>query len=253
MSLWVMDADPVELRPGATEDDVQTVIRAVYKQVLGNPHLLESDRLTSAESMLRNGDISVRGFVRMVAKSELYKSLFFDSASQYRFIELNYKHFLGRAPQDQTEIAEHVLIYNAAGYDADIDSYIDSDEYQFNFGEFIVPYPRSNTTEVGIKNVAFNRTFCLMRGDATSDSSNQAKLISDLAANVSTKITAPAGGSGTYANTGKRFKVTVAKAGVGSRFKRSNATYEVGYDQLSARIQNMHKMGSKIVSITEIG
>ncbi|NEO03956.1 MAG: photosystem I reaction center subunit XII, partial [Moorea sp. SIO3I7] len=98
MSLWVMDADPVELRAGATEDDVQTVIRAVYKQVLGNPHLLESDRLTTAEAMLRNGDISVRGFVRMVAKSDLYKSLFFDSASQYRFIELNYKHFLGRAP-----------------------------------------------------------------------------------------------------------------------------------------------------------
>ncbi|NEO03290.1 MAG: photosystem I reaction center subunit XII, partial [Moorea sp. SIO3I7] len=98
MSLWVIDADPIELRAGATEDDLQTVIRAVYKQVLGNQHLLESDRLTSAEAMLRNGDISVRGFVRMVAKSDLYKSLFFDSASQYRFIELNYKHFLGRAP-----------------------------------------------------------------------------------------------------------------------------------------------------------
>ncbi|NEP53908.1 MAG: photosystem I reaction center subunit XII, partial [Moorea sp. SIO3C2] len=200
MSLWVMDANPIELRPGATEDDLQTVIRAVYKQVLGNQHLLESDRLTSAEAMLRNGDISVRGFVRMVAKSDLYKSLFFDSASQYRFIELNYKHFLGRAPQEQAEIAEHVLIYNTAGYDAEIDSYIDSAEYQLSFGEFIVPYPRSNNTEVGIKNVGFNRTFCLMRGDATSDSSNQAKLISDLGANLSTKITAPAGGSGNYAN-----------------------------------------------------
>ena len=59
--------EPVELRPNATEDDLQVVIRAVYKQLLGNAHLLESQRLDSAESMLRNGDITVRGFVRMVA------------------------------------------------------------------------------------------------------------------------------------------------------------------------------------------
>ncbi|MEM8809153.1 MAG: photosystem I reaction center subunit XII, partial [Cyanobacteria bacterium P01_G01_bin.38] len=38
MALWVSDSDPVELRPKASEDDLQTVIRAVYKQVLGNHH-----------------------------------------------------------------------------------------------------------------------------------------------------------------------------------------------------------------------
>ena len=56
MSLWVTDADPVELRPGATEEDIQVVIRAVYRQVLGNIHVLESDRLSNAESMLSNGE-----------------------------------------------------------------------------------------------------------------------------------------------------------------------------------------------------
>ena len=45
MSLWVETTAPVELRPNFTEDDLQTVIRAVYKQVLGNAHLLEGDRL----------------------------------------------------------------------------------------------------------------------------------------------------------------------------------------------------------------
>ena len=110
MSLWVNDSDPVELREGATEADVQAVIRAAYKQVLGNQHVMESESLTTAEAMLRNGDIGVRGFVRMVAKSELYRSLFFNSSSQYRFIELNCKHFLGRAPLDQAEISEHVRL-----------------------------------------------------------------------------------------------------------------------------------------------
>lgn len=61
-------SDPIELRPNATEDDLQVVIRAVYRQVLGNVHLMETQRLTSAESLLRNGDITVREFVRQVAK-----------------------------------------------------------------------------------------------------------------------------------------------------------------------------------------
>ncbi|NES66810.1 MAG: photosystem I reaction center subunit XII, partial [Okeania sp. SIO2D1] len=36
MSLWVDTVDPIELRSNATEDEIQAVIRAVYKQVLGN-------------------------------------------------------------------------------------------------------------------------------------------------------------------------------------------------------------------------
>ena len=32
--------------------DLQTVIRAVYKQVLGNPHVMESERLVALESQL---------------------------------------------------------------------------------------------------------------------------------------------------------------------------------------------------------
>lgn len=252
MALWLADVDPVELRPDATEDDLQTVIRAVYKQVLGNRHVMESQHLTSGESLLRNGDITVRDFVRLVAQSNLYRSLFFDTSSPYRFIELNFKHLLGRAPVDQAEISEHVQIYNDQGYDTEIDSYIDSDEYLRNFGENIVPSPRGNRTQTGIKNVVFNRTFALIRGFAASDSSKQAKLISDVAANRPTKIAAPASGSGTYSNTRKRFRINVAKASFGPRVTQSNITFEVGYDQMSQKIQNIHKTGGKILSITEV-
>ena len=252
MSLWVNDSDPVELREGATEADVQAVIRAAYKQVLGNQHVMESESLTTAEAMLRNGDIGVRGFVRMVAKSELYRSLFFNSSSQYRFIELNCKHFLGRAPLDQAEISEHVRLYNEGGYEAEIDSYIDSVEYMESFGESIVPYARSASSELGVKNVGFNRTFSLFRGEATSDRSTEAKLISQVAANLPTKISEPPAGSGSYDNTGKRFRIAVAKPGVGPVVKRSNTTYEVSFSQMSAKIQNIHKSGGEIVSITEV-
>ena len=252
MVLWLADAAPVEQRYETTEDDLQTVIRAVYKQVLGNQHVMESQRLTSGESLLRNGDITVRGFVRLVAQSDLYRSLFFDSSSSYRFIELNFKHLLGRAPVDQTEISEHVQIYNEQGYEADIDSYIDSDEYLQSFGENIVPYTRGNRTQSGIKNVGFNRTFALNRGFAASDSSKPAKLVRDVAGNLPTKIVAPASGSGTYSNTRKRFRITASKANFGPRVTQSRITFEVGYDQMSQKIQNIHKTGGKIVSITEV-
>ena len=190
MALWI-EAESVELRPNATEDDLQAVIRAVYRQVLGNAHVMESQRLISAESQLRNGDITVREFVRAVAQSDLYRSLFFETSSPYRFVELNFKHLFGRAPQDQTEIAEHVQLYNEQGYAAEIDSYIGSDEYQLNFGDNIAPSPRGNRTQTGIKNIGFNRTFALLRGFAANDFGKSAKLIKDIAANVATKIVPP--------------------------------------------------------------
>jgi phycoerythrin-associated linker protein len=252
MTLWVTDSGRVELRSNATEDDLQIVIRAVYRQVLGNQHIMESQRLTSAESLLRDGDITVRGFVRAVAKADLYRTLFFASSSPYRFIELNFKHLLGRAPQDQTEIARHVLIYNEQGYDAEIDSYLDSEEYIDNFGENVVPYIRGSSSQTGIKNVGFNRTFSLVRGDATSDSSNCAKLISDLGANLSTKIIAPRGASGSYNNTGKRFRIAVSTSSDAAAINRlSKQEYVVSYDQMSRRIQNILKSGGKILSISE--
>lgn len=252
MSLWAIDSTAAELRQDASEDDLQVIIRAIYKQVLGNQHLMESQRLSSAESFLRDSSISVRDFVRIVGKSELYRTLFFNSSSQYRFIELNFKHFLGRAPQDQSEISQHVCIYKEKGYEAEIDSYIDSDEYQLNFGENVVPYLCSTSTQVGIKNVSFNRTFALAGGMASSDRDTKAKLIASVGGNLPTPIKAPAGTSGAFSNTGKRFLIKVSKSAVGPRPRLSNMEYVVDYSRMSEQVQNIHKMGGKITSIVEV-
>jgi hypothetical protein len=252
LGLDAFEDAPIELRANATEDELQIVIRAIYKQILGNAHILDSQRLESAESLLRNGDITVRGFVRLIAQSELYQEQFFNNSNQYRFIELNCKHLLGRAPLDQTEISQHVQIYNAGGYEADIDSYIDSDEYTENFGENVVPYPRSIRSQSGIKNVGFNRMFSLLRGSATSDSGQPARLISDLGANLPSAIKPLAKGGGNPTSTSKRFRITVSQPGTGAGFKRSNISYEVGYAQLTSKIQGIQRIGGKIISITEI-
>ncbi|WP_341529181.1 phycobilisome rod-core linker polypeptide [Nostoc sp. UHCC 0302] len=250
MLLWATDSPRAKLLPKTTEDELQTLIRTVYKQILGNEHLMESQRLLSAESLLRVGSMTVREFVKAVAKSELYQSLFFNSSSQYRFIELNFKHLLGRPPGEQSEIAEHVGIYNGQGYDAEIESYIDSDEYQQNFGEDTVPYVRSTSSQTGMKNVSFNRMFSLLRGTASSDSDRKAKLITDIAANLPTSIKTPVAGS-SVSSTSKRFLIKFAKGCTGLRSRLGNTEYVVDYNQLSQQMQNIHKLGGKIISITE--
>lgn len=250
MALWV-DQEPVQLASNPTEDDLQVVIRAAYRQVLGNHHVMESQRVTTAESQLRNGDITVREFVRRIAQSNLYQTLFFDDVSAYRFVELNCKHLLGRAPHDQAEISQHVQRYNAEGYEAEINSYIDSEEYLNSFGDNTVPYARGTQSQLGQKNVGFNRSFSLMRGYA-SNSGKDARLISEIAANRATSISRPSSTGGAASRSAKRFRITATKTAIGPRTSRSNFKFEVGYDQLSARIQNIQKGGGKILSISEI-
>ena len=253
MASLVQAAEPVELRAHATEDDLQTVIRAVYRQVLGNPHMMDSERLTDAESQLRNGDITVRGFVDRVAKSDLYRSMHFESASQYRFIEVNCKHLLGRPPVDQSEVSQHVQLYNNQGYEEEINSYLDSEEYMNAFGENIVPYNRSNVSQTGVSNVTFSRGFAISRGYATSDASNSAKLISALGSNSALAVKMGSSvGSGSYDNTGKRFRIKVSNSQrAARRNKYSGQEYIVNFSQLNQQVRSIHKAGGKIVSIAE--
>ena len=255
MSFWVTDLQPVELREREPDQDFDVLIRQAYKQVLGNAYLLEGERLETAESLFRNGDITVRGFVRAIGQSELYRSMFFETCSQYRFIEMNCKHFLGRAPLDQAEISEHVKIYNNLGYEAEIDSYIDSGEYLNAFGENIVPCPRTESNQRTLLNVGYNRTFALYSGGyASSDNiTNKAKLTADLASNKPTAITFPKKSSnGTPGSNQKRFRIKATKASIGSLNRLSNQTYEVNYEQLNAKIKNLHSTGAKILSISEV-
>ena len=167
------DVAAIELLPGSSEEEVEIVIRAVYRQVLGNAHVMESERLTVAESQLKRGEISVREMIRRVAKSELYRSRFFDNCPRYRSIELNFKHLLGRAPGDYSETFFHSQVLDRGGLEAEIDSYIDSDEYQNAFGENIVPYYRGYQTQTGQKLLQFTNMFQLLPSVSTSDKAGE--------------------------------------------------------------------------------
>lgn len=267
-------ANRIELRPYASREEIEVVIRAVYRQVLGNDYLMASERLISAESLLRDGNLTVREFVRSVAKSELYKTKFFYSSFQTRLIELNYKHLLGRAPYDESEVSYHLDLYNSQGYDAEINSYIDSLEYQNNFGDQIVPYYRGFETQPGQKIAGFNRIFRLYRGYANSDTSQlegkKSRLARELASNQVSSIVGPSGINDNWSYrasadvspkkalgnaVGKgdrsfRIEVTSIRNPGYPSVRRSSTVYIVPFERLSAKIQQIHKLGGKIASIT---
>ncbi|NJK69749.1 MAG: photosystem I reaction center subunit XII [Microcoleus sp. CSU_2_2] len=247
------DSTKYELWPTSGLDEIQAVIRAVYKQVLGNPHVMESERLVSAESQLSDRTISVREFVRLVAKSDFYSTRYFQKCAPYRFVELNFLHLLGRAPQDQTEISEHIIRCIEQGYAAEIDSYIDSDEYQSAFGENVVPYYRGRSSETNTKQVGYNRMSALDRGFAQIDSAVKAsQLVYAVATNSANAIKPATSRGGAYVATEKMFKIVVT----GSKFdrprRRSTTTYIVQGNHMTPQIQRINRTSGTIVSITEI-
>jgi len=250
---------PVELRSNRTEDNIQAVITAAYRQVFGNEHLTQAERLTSVESLLRTGSINVREFIRALAQSEAYRQRFFYSTPQTRFIELNYKHLLGRAPNDESEITEHVNLYVNKGYTAEIDSYIDSLEYQESFGDAIVPYFRGFSTQKGQKGVGFNRIFKLYQGYANSDlaqgHNKSAALTEFLGTNSPNTVRTPHFGRALSGTTGDdrgqtyRVRVIQANRSRTPQVRRSVSEYLVSYEQLNSTLQRLNQRGGRIVSI----
>lgn len=263
------DAQPLELRPTFTPDEAKGVINAIYRHVLGNAHLLASDRLTATESLLVNGQLSVRNFVRALAKSELYKRKFLYPHFHTRVIELNCKHLLGRAPYDEAEVIEHLDRYQNEGYEADIDSYIDSPEYDASFGDSIVPYYRGFATLTGQKIAGFPRLFKLYRGYATSDTSQIAGPSSRLATELARGNTSAVVSTGTPYKPSERgvtpksvfapamyggarlYRIEVAGVSLPRypKVRRSNTEFVVPYERLNETLQRINQLGGKIASI----
>ena len=151
------------------DDALVITINALYKHILGNLSLMESELPNDIERRLRNGDITVREFTRNFCKSSIYRHFYFDNISQYRSIKLRYKHILGRPIKSQNEVTQSTNIINNLGFDAHIDFLIDSEEYDSFFGEDIVPYIRSWNSPIGFKTKIFLETSSLTKAFATSD------------------------------------------------------------------------------------
>ncbi len=143
------DSDaPLELLPGDDDARKEQIIRAIYRQVLGNAYVMESERQLVIESQFKLGEISVREFVRRLAKERsVPQHAFLTTARATATSRLAFRHLLGRAPVDFQEMRTHAERLDSHGYEADIDSFLDSSDYQDNFGEWTVPFQRGWRTE----------------------------------------------------------------------------------------------------------
>lgn len=127
----------------ATSDgEFQELIWAGYRQVFSEHETLQSYRQKTLETQLKNRSISVRDFIRGLAKSEVYRRLVFETNSNYRVVELTLKRLLGRAPYNNDEKIAWSIKIATAGFDGFVDALVDSEEYTTSFGENIIPYQR---------------------------------------------------------------------------------------------------------------
>lgn len=257
----------------SSQEDKAALIRAVYKQVLGNQYVMESERLTQAESLFKNGYLSVREFVRTVAKSGLYRSKFFENCNPYHFIELNHKHLLGRAPHNKAEMLHHFTILQEQGVDAEIDSYIDSREYQERFGEETVPYLHGWDYSKGHEGRQFSWLMQLARGVSASVKGDPAginfKLGSALHQNRPVPVVSPNAGTAALqpANVAAS-SITSMAQGIGQKarvyrvevsglnnyrlHKRANTVRFVTFDKMLETQQMIHRQGGRVVSVTPV-
>lgn len=137
---------------------LDTAVNAIYLRVFGRKlYNQELSNLVAFENQFRNKIISVRDFVRLLVKSLLFRSLYWNSLYLCKSIEYIHNKLLGRPTYGRQEINQYFDIAYKQGYYKMIDSMLDSSEYIEAFGDHIVPYERYVTPATVLsRNLASN-------------------------------------------------------------------------------------------------
>lgn len=131
------------MKPGLSALEKQSVIKAAYRQIFERDITRAySLNVSDLESKVKNGEISMREFVRRLGKSPLYRKQFFEPFINSRALELAFRHFLGRGPSSREEVQSYFAIVSSGGLAALVDALVNSQEYSDYFGEETVPYLR---------------------------------------------------------------------------------------------------------------
>lgn len=131
------------MKPGLSASEKISVVKAAYRQIFERDITRAySQSISYLESQVKNGDISMKEFVRRLAKSPLYRKQFFEPFINSRALELAFRHILGRGPSSREEVQKYFSIVSSGGLSALVDALVDSQEYSDYFGEETVPYLR---------------------------------------------------------------------------------------------------------------
>jgi len=131
------------MKPGLSAIEKNDAVKAAYRQVFERDITRAySLSVSDLESKVKNNEISMKEFIRRLAKSPLYRKNFYEPYINSRALELAFRHVLGRGPSSREEVQRYFAIVSSGGLPALIDALIDSKEYADYFGEETVPYLR---------------------------------------------------------------------------------------------------------------
>ncbi len=132
------------MKSSLSTDEKNIVIKACYRQVFERDIIKAYNfQFSDLESQLKAGKLSIKEFIRNLAKSSVYRTQFHDSFVNSRVIELSFKHILGRGLSSLEEFQRYFGILSIRGLDGLIDSLLNCQEYADYFGEETVPYLRN--------------------------------------------------------------------------------------------------------------
>lgn len=134
--------EPMTVSRFSKLEERQSALTQIYYQALERqPYADERKKLAQIEKDFLKNKIGVRRFLKEFGKSSVYLDAFYYKFSNMKFLELCFKHFLGRALlNSEMQIYSNILIRQ--GVSQLITAILDSEEYCKTFGCFTVPYPQ---------------------------------------------------------------------------------------------------------------
>nr|YP_010904082.1 phycobilisome linker polypeptide [Caulacanthus ustulatus]WCH57333.1 phycobilisome linker polypeptide [Caulacanthus ustulatus] len=131
------------MKTSLSVEEKNNVIRACYRQIFERDITKAySLAFSDLESQVKNGQLSIKEFVRLLGKSSVYCKQFFEPFVNSRSLELSFRHFLGRGPGSLEEFQQYFSILSVRGLGGLVDSLVNSEEYSDYFAEETVPYLR---------------------------------------------------------------------------------------------------------------
>lgn len=137
------DEDPkaISIDKALDREDQNFVIEAAYRQIFF--HAFKVDRDRTLESQLRDGQITVRDFIRSLCLSDTFTRSFYNLNSNYKVVRHLVEKLLGRPTHGKSEEIAWSAVLMTQGVKGVVDAILDSQEYLENFGYDTVPYHRN--------------------------------------------------------------------------------------------------------------
>lgn len=160
---------PVTVNRNSTLDDRKFALTQIYRQVLERqPYESERHTIAALEKDFLSGKLGVRRFLKDFCCSDLYLDNFYYRVSNTKFMDVCFKHLLGRAIIDREEMHLYNDILIKEGVRHLMNAILDSEEYRKAFGCFTVPHPREqhyyNSPEAFLESKLLNEEHFGQRG-----------------------------------------------------------------------------------------